>query len=277
MTFSKLAIGTWPLNFFHRAGRKLLRRSKRKYPVSIFIVHHNAGTSNASLKAALWSIKRTLSCTYAMAQNGDIYGVVTEEQKPNTSASIADHRAITIEIVNETGEPEWRISERAFDQLARLIADCATRHNFPINRDHIIGHREVKHRFGDGYATACPGPWLYARMDELCERAREYQKASQGSTPAPSKPAPEPAPKPVVPAKDKKPSEPWRTPINRTMVLATRWGKYRNRTDAQRLRRQWGWFPAGSYKVTGQSGNAYKIVGKGYVGWIHGSARDGIR
>lgn len=191
--FSDLIVGTKPLGLWRRPkDGKMFRRfdSRGGQDVDLFIVHHAATTSDAALWGSYTSTARQLSSTYGMARNGDIYGIVGEEFKANTSASKADYRAVTIEIVNsggESGRPgnaeAWPISQRSFEQLARLIADVATRHRFPIDRAHVIGHREVTGKFGDGYGTRCPGEWLYSRMDELCELARRYQREAAAPPP----------------------------------------------------------------------------------------------
>lgn len=176
MTVSKLATETWPLGKTSSGHNRFYRRPADPQG---FIVHHAAMLVDSSLKYQYVSPSRELSSNYAMRQNGDIVAILHEEYRPFTSSSArADNWGITIEIANELGAPTWKISDRAFDQLARLIADCATRWKFPINRTHVIGHREVVGKFGQGIATACPGPWLYSRMDELCALAKKYQDAA---------------------------------------------------------------------------------------------------
>jgi len=184
MTISKLATEVWPLaktpdgynRFYERPGRP-----------QGFIVHHAAMTSDSSLKYQYVSPARELSSNYAMRQNGDIAAILHEEYRPFTSSSPkADNWGITIEIANLTGAPDWKISDRAFDQLARLIADCATRWDFPIDRGHVIGHREVLPLFGQGKVTACPGPWLFPRLGDLCALARKHQ--AEATKPKPQAP-----------------------------------------------------------------------------------------
>ena len=183
MAFSSLIVGRWPLGTNRRRyGERVNQNTGKRVKVDMFIVHHAA--MPRGLQGQFVHPSRELSATYGMTQNGDIFGVLDEALRPFTSSSWkADTRAVTIEIENELGAPSWKISDRAFDQLARLIADVATRHGFPIDRDHVIGHQEVVRRFGQGIATACPGPWLFSRMDELVELARRYQREGAGAPP----------------------------------------------------------------------------------------------
>lgn len=190
--FSSLAVGTWPLGTVkQRFGPRKNLKTGQPVKIDMFIVHHAAMTRN--LKGEFVDPTRELSANYGMSQNGDIYRVLDESLRPFTSSTwLADTRAVTIEIENELGAPTWKISDRAFDQLARLIADVATRHEFPIDREHVIGHKEVLPRFGKGIATVCPGPWLFSRMDQLCALARKYQaEASKPSKPTPPAKSPE--------------------------------------------------------------------------------------
>lgn len=192
MTVSKLATETWPLGKTPSGANRYYRRPSKPQGV---IVHHAAGTSDAGLKSQYVSRSRELSSNYAMKANGDIVAILHEEYRPFTSSSAkADNWGITIEMVNQTAGPEWRGSDRQLHQLARLIADFATRWDFPINRSTVIGHREVRAKFGQGIATACPGPWWWSRMDELVALARKYQ--AEAARPTPPKPAPAPAPTP---------------------------------------------------------------------------------
>lgn len=188
MTLSKLAEATaWPLGKTPTGHNRYTKRSGKP---DMFIVHHAAGTSDSVLKAQYTARNRELSSNYAMTSDAKIIPILHEEYRPFTSSSpIADGRAVTIEIVNIEGSPSWAGSEAQFDKLARLIADVATRWGFPITRSTVIMHREVRPLFGQGVATACPGPWWEARMGALCERARAY---ARGSVPDAVAPAPAP-------------------------------------------------------------------------------------
>lgn len=158
--------------------------------VNKFIFHHAAGTSLAVLMNLFQPGGRTVSANYGI-KDAQCILAVDEDKRAKTSGSIAfDGRAITVEVCNETGAPSWGISDASFHTLARLIADCSSRYGFPINNDTVLGHRELKERFGVGYATGCPMV-LYARKAELLNLARHYQ--GQGPAPAPGN-APAPAP-----------------------------------------------------------------------------------
>lgn len=154
--------------------------SNRGRGVDMFIVHHAATTSESAVLSMMSTGSRQVSANYVV--NGkSIIGVVPEEFRAWTSGSAQfDGRAITVETVNDrVGQTDmsWTISEDSYQSLAKLIADCSTRYGFPLDRDHVVGHRELYSRWGAGYSTACPSG---INLDRLVEMAKEYQK---GGTP----------------------------------------------------------------------------------------------
>ncbi|WP_181059303.1 peptidoglycan recognition family protein [Pseudoclavibacter sp. AY1H1] len=154
--------------------------------VDHFVVHHAADSSLANVLAMMSSGSREVSANYVV-KDGQIVGVVPEEHRGwSLSSPEWDGRSITVETCNSaTGDASgWPISEQSYESLAKLIADCATRYGFPINRDRVLGHREVFSRHGASYATACPGG---IDLDRLVRMAKEAQS---GARPAPATPEP---------------------------------------------------------------------------------------
>lgn len=152
------------------AGQYSSRNGAR---VDRMIIHHGATWSWSNLKATLSGSARTVSANYTVG-NGEIVGSVDEIFRAFTSASASwDGRAVTVETLNSSGEPNWPVADRDFDALARLIADVARRHGFPINDNTILTHQELYLRYGAGYSTACPGD-LQRRKAELLRLANSY-------------------------------------------------------------------------------------------------------
>lgn len=52
--------------------------------------------------------------------------------------------------IEHSAEPGRLASEATYQTSGKLIAEIAKRHNIPLDRQHIIGHKEIK-------ATQCPG------------------------------------------------------------------------------------------------------------------------
>jgi hypothetical protein len=156
------------------------RNSRDGRKIDRIILHHQASTNG--MGGVRMMVKRTkqVSANYVVLSDGAVVLVVPEEYRAWTSASASwDGRAITFEVENSTGEPNWLISAKAEEKLAQMVVDIATRYNFPINRDTVIGHRELYSRYGASYATACPGGM---RLDWIVNRANEI-KNNPGSIP----------------------------------------------------------------------------------------------
>ncbi|PPF75895.1 hypothetical protein C5E07_05840 [Pseudoclavibacter sp. RFBJ3] len=180
MTFSNTATGT------SGNGGQFSNRSAR---VDRFIVHHAATASLSAVLSMMSTGSRQVSSNYVI-KDEQILGVVPEEKRAWTSGSAAwDGRAITVETCNSaTGDASgWPISETSCQSLARLIADCSTRYGFPLNRDTVIGHRELYTRYGASYSTACPGG---INLDRLVAMALEYQAGGDPATATPAAPKP---------------------------------------------------------------------------------------
>lgn len=150
------------------------------------VIHHNA-TTNKDVAINTWLANGSAqtSAHYEVADK-EIIGIVGE----GTTAWHAGNgdmnaRSIGIENVNETGAPNWTISNDTFERLSRLVADIAKRHSFPIDSTHVIPHKAV-------VSTACPGGIDVAKV---IKRANEIavgkvtntsSKASSTSKPATS-------------------------------------------------------------------------------------------
>lgn len=149
--------------------------SPRDSRIDRFIVHHAATTSLSAILSLFQPGGRTVSANYAMGNDGTLILAVDEDRRAWTSSSAYwDGRAVTIEVANSyAGEP-WPVSDASFDKLARLIADVSLRYGFPINDDTVLTHQELYLRYGDSYATACPGD-LQRRKAELLALANHYR------------------------------------------------------------------------------------------------------
>lgn len=148
--------------------------SARSTSVSMFVIHHAATASLSGVLSMMSSGSREVSANYVVKDN-QIIGVVPEEYRSwSLSSALYDSKAITVETCNSaTGDASgWPISDESYASLAKLVADASTRYGFPIDRDHVVGHREIYTRFGASYATACPGG---IDLDRVVREARAIQ------------------------------------------------------------------------------------------------------
>lgn len=134
-----------------------VRWSKRTHPVTMIVVHHMA-TTNFNLAPDMW-VAREASAHYGIGPNGEIRAYV-DEANAAWHSSGENQYSIGIECCDITGAPDWKISDATFEALVKLCKDINQRYGGNLK---IVGHRDVG-------PTECPGPYLYAKMDELRTR-----------------------------------------------------------------------------------------------------------
>lgn len=147
----------------------------RQRSVDHFVVHHAANSSLPGVLSMMATGSRQVSSNYVV-KDGNIVSVVPEEFRSwSLGDANWDSRSITVETCNSAmGDASgWPISEATYISLALLISDVATRYKFPINRDTVIGHREVNSRYGGSYPTVCPGG---IDLDKLVKLANDVIK-----------------------------------------------------------------------------------------------------
>lgn len=163
----------------YRAGKKLI------------VVHHMAGVltpvqCNNALKGRGGSIH------YAIGNDGSIgWGIDEDEVAWHAGNWPINQKSIGIETSNSAVGGDWPVSQAAFDSLCKLVADIAKRNNLgTLVSGQNIGYHSMY------AATACPGPTLKARFQELIDTANKIN----GGQPTPPAPTPTPTDK-FLPAK----------------------------------------------------------------------------
>lgn len=148
----------------------------RTVPISKLTPHHVAGVGMDSQAIArlFTSPSRDASCNYAIGVNGDITLVVPEEFCPWTSGTWdqPDHgndgMAVTFEIANDGGAPDWHVSDASIEALINLCVDICKRNNIPrINFTGDANGNLTQHNYFQ--ATACPGPYLKSKFPYIAE------------------------------------------------------------------------------------------------------------
>lgn len=130
----------------------------RSQKVTTIVIHH-AATTNFDAMPGIWTT-REASAHYGIGQNGAIRAYVDENNAAWACGS-GNQYTINIECTNLTGNPEWKVSDATIDSLVALIQEIQTRYG----KLNIVGHRDIP-----GNSTACPGPYLYARLNQIRER-----------------------------------------------------------------------------------------------------------
>lgn len=129
------------------------------------------------------SSARSASCNYAIGKDGRIALIVEEKNRSwCTSSSANDQRAITIEIASDTKHP-YTMNDKAYAKFIDLCVDICKRNgkkkllwfndkskslNYKPKSDEMVFtvHRWFKNK-------ACPGDWLYSRLDDVAKEVTE--------------------------------------------------------------------------------------------------------
>jgi hypothetical protein len=176
--------------------------SGREYKITKITIHHAASRAGASAAevANVLRKKDGGSANYCIGNDGEIVLCVPEEYRAWTSNNrVNDAMAVTIEVANEKREPNWEVSEVAFNRLIDLCVDICRRNGM----DGLIWTGDSKGTLTTHdmfYATLCPGPFLKSRMGqiatEVTRRVRELNGNPSSDIEKPPVPQPEPEPEP---------------------------------------------------------------------------------
>lgn len=167
----------------------------RKYPISRFTIHHMAWVQCTSKKCAdsFASPSRSASATYCIGYDGDISQSVKEENAPWTSSDFDnDNRAITFEVANSKGAPNWEVSDKSYKALINLMVDCCKRNGktkviWLGNKEKSLAYKPkddemlmTVHQWFS--ATSCPGPYLMSKMGDIANKVNaQLQKVGDSS------------------------------------------------------------------------------------------------
>ena len=157
---------------------------KRTMPISVITIHCMAG--NCSVESlGEWFKNRSAqaSSNYGIDSKGRIAGYVPEEYRSwCTSSAANDNRAVTIEVANTAGAPDWPVSQKAMESLIRLCADVCKRNKIKEllwKADNTLLWRTdlqnmTAHRW---FAKKpCPGNYLYNRFGQIAAAVNERLK-----------------------------------------------------------------------------------------------------
>lgn len=147
-----------------------------------------------------YNSKNGASCSYAIGSDGRIGLGVSEENRPWTSSSsINDHQAITFEISNIGGAPDWRMSDEAINSWMNLAVEICEYYgyrkiNYQTKPESVTGSTAIEkwlaswmkddemivtlHRW---YANkACPGEYFIRQIPWI---VKEINKRLGGMSP----------------------------------------------------------------------------------------------
>ena len=159
----------------------------RNQPIRKITIHHMAGNLTVEACGNVFApSSRQASSNYGVGTDGRVGLYVEERNRAWTSSSPAnDHQAVTIEVANGSGAPDWHVSDKALAKLIDLCADICRRNG--IAALHYTGDANGNLTRHNMFAeTGCPGPYLQSKFPYI---SAEVNKRLTGQS-APNAPAP---------------------------------------------------------------------------------------
>lgn len=147
---------------------------KRNHKIDKITIHHMAGNLSVETCGNMFARKNTAaSSNYGIDSKGRVGLYVEEENRSWCSSSAEnDNRAITIEVANDGGKPDWHVSDKALNKLIDLCVDICERNK--IKKLNYTGKKNgnlTEHNYFA--ATACPGPYLKSKLPYIAEEVNK--------------------------------------------------------------------------------------------------------
>lgn len=162
--------------------------SNRK--IDTITIHCMAGNLSVEGCGSLFAkASRAASSNYGIGSDGRI-GLYVEEKDRSWCSSNRenDMRAITIEVANDGGAPDWHVSDKAYESLINLLVDICQRNNIDAlrwkNDKSLIGQVDKQnmtvHRW---FANkSCPGEYLMSKMGDIANEVNKRLGATVNNT-----------------------------------------------------------------------------------------------
>lgn len=146
----------------------------RNHKIDKITIHHMAGNLTVESCGDVFAKpERQASSNYAVGTDGRIGMYVEEANRSWCSSSREnDHRAITIEVANDGGSPDWHVSDKAIASTIELCADICKRNG--IAKLNFTGDESgnlTLHKYFA--ATLCPGPYLESKIPYIVEQVNK--------------------------------------------------------------------------------------------------------
>lgn len=137
--------------------------------IDAIVIHHVAGNATVeSIGNIFVNPARQASSNYGVGTDGRVGCYAEEEYRSWCSGNRGiDYRAITIEVANCKGEPNWEVSDQALEATIALCVDICRRHGFRLN---YTGDKSGNLHMHKWYqATGCPGNYLASKFPYIAE------------------------------------------------------------------------------------------------------------
>ena len=162
----------------------------RNHKIDKITIHHMAGNLSVETCANVFQGSRQASSNYGVGTDGRVALYVDEANRAWTSSNRAnDMRAVTIEVANDGGAPDWHVSDKALEATIALCVDICQRNGIAaLNFTGDASGNLTMHKWFA--ATSCPGPYLESKFPYI---AQEVNRRLNGAQPEPEEEEKEPA------------------------------------------------------------------------------------
>lgn len=116
---------------------------------------------------------RSASANYGVGTDGRVGLYVDEGDRSWASSSRDnDHQAVTMEIANDGGAPDWHVSDTALQKCIELCADICKRNGI-ASLDYTNDENGNLTRHNMFAATTCPGPYLQGKFPYIASEVNK--------------------------------------------------------------------------------------------------------
>ena len=158
----------------------------RKGKIKKITIHHVAGNLTVETIGNVFApASREASSNYGVDNKGRVGMYVEEKNRAWTSSSADnDNQAVTIEVANITGAPDWKVSDIALNKTIDLCVDICKRNN--IKRLNFTGGKTGNLTMHKMFAnTSCPGPYLESKFPYIAAEVNKRLNSQPVVNPTP--------------------------------------------------------------------------------------------
>lgn len=158
--------------------------SARTGKISKITIHHMAGNLSVEACAAVFqNTDRQASSNYGIGTDGRIGLYVDESRRAWTSSNRDnDNVAVTIEVANDSREPDWHVSDKALQATIDLCVDICQRNG--IAKLNFTGDKSGNLTMHKWFAsTQCPGPYLESKFPYIASEVNKRLSTAKKETP----------------------------------------------------------------------------------------------
>ena len=153
--------------------------SARTGKISKITIHHMAGNLSVETCGNVFqNTNRQASSNYGVGSDGRIGLYVEESRRAWTSSNRDnDNVAVTIEVANDGGAPDWHVSDKALESTVALCVDICKRNG--IAKLNFTGDKSGNLTMHKYFAnTECPGKYLGGKFPYIAEEVN--RRLSEG-------------------------------------------------------------------------------------------------